>query len=62
MSGSHKPIPGAQLKDYKIRAISAAKQLGYVQNDPTIVERIRACKNESEVTLIMRTARHKEEE
>lgn len=47
----------ASLKDYKMRAKRVAKECRYAHTDPTILDRIDACKTELEVTKIIRTAR-----
>jgi len=53
----HQKIPGAELREYKMRARRAAKELGYVYDDPDILDKINAAKTEIEVTRIMRKAR-----
>lgn len=53
----HKKIPGAELREYKMRARRAAKELGYVYDDPDILDKINDAKTELEVTRIMRKAR-----
>lgn len=47
------------LRAYKLQAARFAMQLGYTNFDPEIVDRIKSATNESEVTRIMSTARHK---
>ena len=47
------------LRAYKLQAARFAKQLGYTNIDPEIVDRIKTAETESEVTRIMSTARHR---
>jgi len=47
------------FKLYRTQAARFARQLGYTNFDPEIVDRIKSATNESEVTRIMSTARHK---
>ena len=47
------------LKQYAAQSARFAKQLGYETIDPEIITRIKSATNESEVTRIMSTARHR---
>lgn len=47
------------LKTLKRRSCAIAKQLGYLRNDPQVIDRINAAVNENEVTRAMITARNK---
>ena len=47
------------LKQYAAQSARFAKQLGYTNFDPEIVDRIKSATTESEVTRIMSTARHR---
>ena len=47
------------LKQYAAQAARFAKQLGYTNIDPEIIDRIKGAETETEVTRIMSTARHR---
>lgn len=47
------------LKTIKRRSCAIAKQLGYLRNDPQVIDRINAAATETEITRALITARER---